>query len=61
MSGTIPAGGHFVLNNTTLPALSNFGGFFQLPYDPGLNTATYQLYVDNLLVATALAPFTIFP
>jgi hypothetical protein len=61
MSGTIPAGGHFVLNNATLPALSNFGGFFQLPYAPGLSTATYQLYVDNLLVASSTAPFTIFP
>jgi hypothetical protein len=61
MSGTIPAGGHFVLNNATLPALSNFGGFFQLPYAPGLSTATYQSYVDNLLVASSTAPFTIFP
>jgi len=55
-AGSVPAGGHF-----TLPSyLSTFGGFYNLlPTQQGPSTATFQLYVDNVLVATNTAQFTI--
>lgn len=55
-SGSIPAGGHF-----TLPEqVASFGGFFNLsPFDQGTGMATFQLYVDNLLVASKTAQFTV--
>jgi hypothetical protein len=54
-SGTIPAGAQFAM-----PQQQSFGGFFNLlSSQQGPSTATYQLYVDNVLVASTTAQFTI--
>ncbi|MES1257070.1 MAG: hypothetical protein ABUS51_01520 [Acidobacteriota bacterium] len=45
-SGALPAGGHFVF------PLTAFGGFTSVPHNAGRNTSAFQLYIDNLLVAS---------
>jgi hypothetical protein len=59
-SGTLPANGHFAIGAGFLPQLSNFGGFTYLTHVSGNNAATFQLFVDNLLVASKSVPFTVF-
>jgi uncharacterized protein (TIGR03437 family) len=59
-SGTLSANGHFAIGAGFLPQLSNFGGFTYLTHVSGNNAATFQLFVDNLLVASKSVPFTVF-
>src|SRR5271157_1123978 len=59
-SGTLPPDRHFMIGGGFLPQLSNFGGFTNLPHVSGNNAATFQLFVDNLLVASKSVPFTVY-
>jgi uncharacterized protein (TIGR03437 family) len=59
-SGVLPTGRHFVMGAGVLPQLSNFGGFTDLLNVPGSDAATFQLFVDNLLVASKSIPFTVY-
>jgi uncharacterized protein (TIGR03437 family) len=52
-SGVLPPGGHFTIDSNILSELSNFGGFTEITRQGGLPlTATFQLFVDGLLVAS---------
>jgi len=53
-SGALPDGGHFTIDGATLRELSNFGGFTEVPRQPGgfPQTATFELFVDHLLIAS---------
>ena len=59
-SGTLPPDHHFMIGGGFLPQLSNFGGFTNLTHVSGDNAATFQLFVDNLLVASKSVPFTVY-
>ena len=59
-SGALPANGHFVIGAGVLPQLSNFGGFTNLLHVSGSSAATFQLFVDNLVVASKSVPFTVY-
>jgi len=59
-SGTLPPDRHFMIGGGFLPQLSNFGGFTNLTHVSGNNAATFQLFVDNLLVASKSVPFTVY-
>jgi uncharacterized protein (TIGR03437 family) len=59
-SGTLPPDRHFMIGAGFLPQLSNFGGFTNLTHVSGDNSATFQLFVDNLLVASKSVPFTVY-
>jgi uncharacterized protein (TIGR03437 family) len=70
-AGTLPAGGHF---STTLfqsfafagesaslpPGFTGFGGFVSIPFVPGKNVVTFQLFVDSQLVASTPVSFAEF-
>ena len=59
-SGSLPPDHHFMIGGGFLPQLSNFGGFTNLTHVSGDNSATFQLFVDNLLVASKSVPFTVY-
>ena len=59
-SGTLPPDRHFTIGGGLLPQLSNFGGFTNLTHVSGGNAATFQLFVDNVLVASKSVPFTVY-
>ena len=59
-SGTLPPDRHFMIGGGILPQLSNFGGFTNLTHVSGSNTATFQLFVDNVLVTSKSVPFTVY-
>ena len=59
-SGSLPTDHHFRIGGGFLPQLSNFGGFTNLTHVSGDNSATFQLFVDNLLVASKSVPFTVY-
>jgi hypothetical protein len=59
-SGVLPPDHHFMIGGGFLPQLSNFGGFTNLTHVSGDNSATFQLFVDNLLVASKSVPFTVY-
>jgi hypothetical protein len=58
-SGTLPPGGHFVIGGGVLPNLANLGGFSNIANVPGVSAASFQLYVDNLLIASKSVSFTV--
>ncbi len=58
-SGTLPPNGQFTINASTLPGLANFGGFTNIANNPGTIIASFQLYVDNVLVASKQVPFAV--
>jgi hypothetical protein len=52
-AGSLPSGGHFSINATTLSNLATFGGFIQISEPgPATRTATFGLYVDGKLIAS---------
>jgi uncharacterized protein (TIGR03437 family) len=52
-AGSLPAGGHFSINASTLSNLTSFGGFIQIAEPgPATRTATFGLYVDGKLIAS---------
>jgi uncharacterized protein (TIGR03437 family) len=59
-SGTLPPDRHFMIGAGVLPQLSNFGGFTNLTHVSGNTAATFQLFVDNLMVASKSVPFTVY-
>ncbi len=54
---SLPAGGHFSIDLSSDEALA--GGFVNLAHNPGMAVAYFDLYVDNLPVASKTATFTI--
>jgi hypothetical protein len=60
-SGTLPAGGHFAINSSSLTQLQNFGAFTFLPSNEpgGSYPATFTVYVDNMQVASSTLQFAI--
>jgi hypothetical protein len=59
-SGALPPGGHFAIGNGVQPNLANFGGFVNIPNVPGANMTSFQLYVDNVLIASKSVSFTVY-
>jgi uncharacterized protein (TIGR03437 family) len=57
-SGTIPPNGHFTVTIAADPGttVGNFGGFVNVTRGP--QVATFELYIDNLTVATKQISFT---
>ena len=56
-SGTL-TGSHFVINAQSNAALSNFGGFVQMPYGPfDVLGSTFTLYVDGVAIAAKSLPY----
>ena len=60
-SGTLPAGGHFAINSSSLTQLQNFGAFTFLPSNElgGTYSATFTVYVDNMQVASTTVQYKI--
>jgi uncharacterized protein (TIGR03437 family) len=58
-SGTIPADGHIVIGPDTHAELSRFGGFRNLTYNQGPDAGFFDLYVDNVPVASKAAAYSI--
>lgn len=59
-SGAVPPNGHFTVTIAANPGttVGNFGGFVNVAR--GLQLATFQLYIDNLAVATKQVSFTTY-
>lgn len=58
-SGVIPANGHVVLGGDGLGSFVPSGGFINIPHLPGPANAAFDLYVDNIPVASKVLTYNI--